>query len=251
MAKRIFKIIAIVLACATGVVGITVGVLALQGKFRTPVVYPASLSFSMEKTMIVDDYDDEVFSIVLNSQSNQEHAVNQRTCYIRFIRGEDLITLCDMDGNPIYSVGEDGEEPTLSEPTNGWHEVLCDSPIYFTLNDVDESDFNTEYNGQVTLVARDERNMVDTEEYTFTIDRKVNSIRLDADDSIIDSDASIPEQDLTLGLSNRQDLTFVTSPDYSLSPISGVDSKIVELYYLDPEVRNDLVRIDETSVEYI
>ncbi len=236
MTKRIFKVLAIVLATITGVVGVVVGVLALQGKFKTPEVYPYSLSFDMQNNMIIDDYDDQMYSFVLTAQSNSAHEVNHTTCYIRFINGENLITLYN-NYDEIISAG-----------SNGWYQVQCNQTLNFKLNEVSQSDFESDNYGIVTLVARDERNIVESGEFSFTIDRAIKEIVLDSDSSTIDNDSIIPEQYLTIGLSSRQDLSFVSTPEYAINPISNMDSKIVELYYNDPNNKNDLVRITNNSV---
>ena len=62
MAKRIFKVIGIVLASIVGFIGAVVGVLAIMGKFKKPVVYPKQLVFADQEMMIVDDneYEDNL-----------------------------------------------------------------------------------------------------------------------------------------------------------------------------------------------
>ncbi len=239
MTKRIFKVLAIVLAIVTGVTGIVLGVLALQGKFKTPEVYPASLSFDMESNLLIDNYADEEFSFILSAQSNSEHEVNHTTCYIQFVRGENLITLLNNDGE-------------INQPnSSGWYQVECNNEIKFKLKDVTESNFEGDEYGIVTIVARDERNIVQSQQFSFTIDRKIDSIYLDSESTTIDNDLAVPEQVLSLGLDTRQDLTYVSSPSYALRPISSESAKTVELYYNDPNNKNDLVAItSENASQY-
>ena len=111
-AKRVFKIFGIVFGAVLAFVGIVVGVMAIMGKFKTPVVYPTELIFLENDKIVIakETYDataepkDDLFDIysfeLTGLNSSAEHEVNKKNCYIWFYEnvGANLITLCDEFG---------------------------------------------------------------------------------------------------------------------------------------------------------
>ncbi len=223
MTKKIFKVIAIVLASIIVFVGAVFGIMALMGRFRTPDVYPNRLEFIEDEQTIVysDSNQDRLYSFVLNGFSDdEEYEVNQKDCYIYFVNnvGADLITLCDQNGNPLQA-------------ENNRYLVQCNEYIYYKVNDVSETNFSGSTYGQVVLQGRDARSQVQSSNnLTIWVDRKVTYLSLDYGSSTSHNG----QQELQLGVDVSFDFNYKATPDHSLDPISREDGKIVELYYDDP-----------------
>ncbi len=235
MVKKIFAIIGIVLGGVAVFVGAVFGVMALMGRFRTPDVYPSSLSFIESEQTIVYRQDelDQLHTFVLNGFSNSENEVNHKTCYIYFYDniGSNLITLCDANGVPLVA-------------ENNRYKIECNELVYYKLNENSTIDYQDENYGRVVLQARDERNQVQSNNLTIWIDRAVNNIALDySGSSIVDN-----EQEITIGMEVRMDFSYTATPNYSLQPMSSQDEKIVELYYQDPN-QADYILIDSDSYQ--
>lgn len=235
MVKKVFAIIGIVLGGVAVFVGAVFGVMALMGKFKTPDIYPSSLSFVESEQTIVYRQDelDELHTFVLNGFSNSENEVNHKTCYIYFYNniGSDLITLCDANGVPLVA-------------ENNRYKIECNELVYYKLNENSTIDYQDENYGRVVLQARDERNQVQSNNLTIWIDRAVNNIALDySGSSIVDN-----EQEITIGMEVRMDFDYTATPNYSLQPMSSQDEKIVELYYQDPN-QADYILIDSDSYQ--
>lgn len=235
MAKKVFKVIGIVVASIILFVGAVFGVMALMGKFRTPDVYPDRLQFlENEQTIVYREEDSErIYSFVLNGFSDdQDYEVNQKDCYIYFVNntGADLITLCDRNGEALTS-------------ENNRYSIECNEYVYYRIKPVSESNFSQDTYGKVVLQARDSRSQVQSNVLTIWIDREVSDLRLDyADSSTFEG-----EQELTIGVGVSLDFVYDADPIHSLNPISREsEGKIVELYYDDPN-EADYVPINQDT----
>lgn len=242
MAKRIFKIAGIVIGAVTLFVAAVIGVMALMGKFKTPIIYPARLTFVDDSQTIVKPSDNSegsngLYSFILTGFSSSGDAVNQKTCYIYFENniGSDLITLCDQNGTPLIA-------------ENNRYKVNCDEAIYFKLKEVNSNMFENTTFGKVVIKARDEKNQVQSNALTIWIDRDIESIYID-DGSDINTLKNLKDDEsqiITLGLDSIQSFDYIATPEFSLHPISRESGKIIELYYHDPN-EIDYVRINTST----
>ena len=247
MAKRIFKVIGIVLAGVLGLAGGIVGVLAIMGKFKTPVVYPKQLVFA-EPEMVVEDYNnyelDEgtnlylsvdkteningqvvankgIYSFYLNGVSGEDHEVTKTDCLLTITSGANLIQLCDENG-----------DTSAVEKINGKYKIKCNENTYFRLKAVDNQKFTGLTYGKIVLKAEDERMMASTGNNGLTIwvDRVVKKIGINND-----TPNKGETKSYQVGLEEGLAFDAVSSPAYALNPISKTNfgGKIVEYYYFD------------------
>ena len=103
MFKRILKIFGIVLLCATIGMGVLVGVLFLQGKFKKPYVEPTKIYFDYEN----NELDVTYFCNNLDYKGNPKSNINsfvlkalpenvtELNCTMSVGLGRDLISFCD------------------------------------------------------------------------------------------------------------------------------------------------------------
>ncbi|MBQ8431132.1 MAG: hypothetical protein IJX26_04280, partial [Clostridia bacterium] len=109
MFKRILKIFSIVLLVAIAGVGVVVGVLFLQGKFKEPYVEPTSIYFDIENNTLDVTYycnnlttegytKSNVYSFVLKAKPSD---VTELDCLMTTKSGSQLIEFCDKNGNPL------------------------------------------------------------------------------------------------------------------------------------------------------
>lgn len=238
MKKKIFKVIGIVLASVFGFTGAVVGVLALMGKFKTPVVYPDTLVFENEEMVIVDNYkEDDFYSFkLLGTDSTQsEHPVNRTTCYLEFVgnQGANLIEL--------YNSKKEKIEKEFNK-----FRIDCNSTTYFKLvknNEVLSKD------GKVVLRARSEGDTaISATTLTIWIDRKINTIGVN-DDSTPEYVGNQWKQSFVIGTDVKKYISYIANPENSLTPISKANSeKVVELYFHNRGVEDDYVLVTQESV---
>lgn len=243
MVKRVFKIIGIVLASVTAFTGAVLGVMALMGKFKKPIIYPDSLQFvDSEQTVVFNGYKingEDYGSFTLNGFSNSGNQVNQKNCYLYFDNniGADLITLYDKVDDQYVKL----------EAINNRYLIECDEPVYYQVKEnISDSHYAKVNFGKIVLKARDEKNQIQSNTLTIWLDREVTDIALVTDRGLIEDDT----QGITLGLDGVQEFEFVATPEHSLRPISKEESKEIEIYYVDP-AKTDYVRItDNVLSEY-
>ena len=250
MVKKVFAIIGIVVGSVAVFVGAVLGVYALMGKFKTPVVYPTRLEFVDSEQTIINDNQNRLYYFILNGYSNSENEVNQRTCFIDILDGTDLIQPCSFDGTPI---SEYQDENGNRYPNR--YLVNCNDRIYYKLKEISSSHFNDDTYGKILIQARDERGQVQSNQLTIWVDRQINEIYLgeyNGEMPIITGEVSIEGnekvQTIPIGLEIREYLNVISTPNYSMHPISNLDEKVVEIYYFDG--RNYVLINNETILNY-
>jgi len=232
MVKRVFAIIGIVLGSVAVFVGGVFGVMALMGKFKTPIVYPTVLQFEGETQLVLAGQDDPYCFVLKGENPNSEHEVNQKTCYIWFDQSTstDLITLRDKDGNAL-----------VANESNRY-KINCNEPVYYTINDnVDGKD------GIVKIVARSEdEKVMPNNPLTLHIDREVKGVYVQRDN--LDINETQLTQTIAVGLDQALEFDFVAKPsDYTRQPISVYPKKDVELYYAS-DVSDDFIKVTSETV---
>lgn len=233
MGKRILKIVAIVLASTIGFVGAVVGVMALMGKFKKPIVYPDRLSFADAELTIVDYGDDASHYFVLNGFANDGQEVNQKSCYLWFDNGvgEDLITFKDAK----------------KQPNSEFYIVNCNEPIYYTVNKNAIENTENEF-GKVVLRARDTRNRVSSSNtQTIFVDVAVKDVYLSKYFDKYVNLGDTKTQTINLNLNTDLIFEFGVNPANALNPIKDKGKKIVEIYY-DVAPASDYLRVDDNFV---
>lgn len=244
MVKRIFKVIGIVLASVLGFTGCVVGVLAIMGKFKKPVVYPKQLIFAETEMMIVDtnEYEGDagekfsktIYSFQLNGTADEGKTVTEKNCLLTIKQGADLIALCDESGNT-----------SAIEKVNNKYKIKCNEKTYFRLKEIiEDKPFEGSTYGLVTFKADDERSLaVRGQDLNIWIDRQINKNGLALDTSNIADDnitatgiggnklAQVVEVNLDEAIAFKP----VSNPKYALNPISreGYQGKVIECYYMD------------------
>ena len=258
MVKRIFKVIGIVLASVLGFTGCVVGVLAIMGKFKKPVVYPKQLIFAETEMMIVDtnEYEGEVgekfsktiYSFQLNGIADEDKTVTEKNCLLTIKQGADLIALCDETGNT-----------SAIEKVNNKYKIKCNEKTYFRLKEITEDKpFTGSTYGLVTFKADDERSLaVRGQDLNIWIDRQINKNGIALDTTgIAGGNISTTEigsnklaQVVEVNLDEAIAFKPVTNPKYALSPISreGYQGKVVEYYYMD-DTMWDWDRLDTSNL---
>ena len=247
MVKRVFAIIGIVLGSALVFAGAVIGVYALMGRFRTPVVYPSRLEFVESEQTIVNDNQNGLYYFILNGYSNSENEVNQKNCFIDVLDGTDLIQLCSSNGENLTEyVDENGNR----YPNR--YLVQCNERIYYKLKSIGASHFNDSTYGRILIQARDERGQHQSNQLTIWVDRKINEIFIgeyNGDNPItvgeITNEANETIQTIPIGLEVSQYFDILVRPNYSLRPISREEEKIVEIYYFDSD---EYVLIDNDNI---
>lgn len=258
MVKRIFKVIGIVLASVLGFTGCVVGVLAIMGKFKKPVVYPKQLIFAETEMMIVDtdEYEGEVgekfsktiYSFQLNGIADEGKTVTEKNCLLTIKQGTDLIALCDESGNT-----------SAIEKVNNKYKIKCNEKTYFKLKEIKEDKpFTGSTYGLVTFKADDERGLaVRGQDLNIWIDRQINKNGIALDTTgIAESSISTTEigsnklaQVVEVNLDEAIAFKPVTNPKYALNPISreAYQGKVVEYYYMD-DTMWDWDRLDTNNL---
>ncbi len=243
MAKRIFKVIGIVLASIVGFTGVVVGVMAIMGKFKKPVVYPQQLVFAEQEIVVVDNGEyqtvavgenelslsKETFTFELKGYSNEEHEVTEKTCLLTVLDNSNLIKLTNQSGEP------------LTPEANGRFKINCNEPTYFRLIEPAVAKFTGESYGKVNCYAHDENMKTRTEigkDLTIWIDRKIKSVKIDttgvADENVkLVKKEGVDTTDISLGLDESLMFNAVSTPTYALNPMSKTNcgEKIVEYFY--------------------
>ena len=247
MVKRVFAIIGIVLGSALVFAGAVIGVYALMGRFRTPVVYPSRLEFVESEQTIVNDNQNGLYYFILNGYSNSENEVNQKNCFIDVLDGTDLIQLCSSNGENLTEyVDENGNR----YPNR--YLVQCNERIYYKLKSIGASHFNDSTYGRILIQARDERGQHQSNQLTIWVDRKIDEIFIgeyNGENPIIvgeiTNEANETIQTIPISLEVSQYFDILVKPNYSLRPISSQEEKIVEIYYFDSD---EYVLIDNDNI---
>jgi len=293
--KRVFAIIGIVVGCIAAFVGGVIGVMALMGKFKTPVVKPEKLYFENPEQVVVAQYKDDdgkdvIYSFNLKAENNSiDHEVNVKECFIWFEKGvgEELIQLCDKDGNLLTADSKKRYAVNCNETlyfkikvfydryeydSSTWSEdckklfiiqdgkyVLNESEeydsslIYYTMQTYEEKysslDLSSLINGKVVLRARTADDTVQTsQDLVVWVDRNVSSIFLNYGDVPALTNNPNKEQRIHIGVDKEVEFNYVVNPEISLQPISKESKKIVELYYNDPK-SEDFVLVNLENIK--
>lgn len=247
--KRVFAIIGIVVGCITAFVGGVLGVMAIMGKFKTPEVRPEKIYFENPEQVVVAQYKDDNNNDVINyfilkgENSSYDVDVNIKDCLIWFENGvgEDLIILCDKNGNPLVA------------DAKGRYSVNCNEKIYYKFNDgFDNSvelDPSYDKNGKVVLKAKtgDDLHAVD-QPLVIWVDRTVNSIFLNYGTIPSATNDIEQTQQINIGKESELEFDYVINPTISLQPISKESAKVVELYYRDPNYE-DYILVNVASIQ--
>ena len=254
MAKRIFKVIGIVLASILGFTGAVVGVMAIMGKFKKPVVYPKQLVFAETEKIIVDNYSytdgysDKIYSFVLTGIGEEEKEVTMKDCLLTINYGSNLIQICNENGENVVA------------ESNGKYKIRCNENTYFKLKKVEDKIFDSTTYGKVSLRADDEKMMTGTardQDMVIWIDRAVKALEI-KDDQVSNENkkdlienGSVVGKEITLGLDEELAFDVVSSPKYALNPISKAEygKKIVEYFYFKQGVTDGWQMIDKTNLE--
>ena len=293
--KRVFAIIGIVVGCIAAFVGGVIGVYALMGKFKTPVVKPEKLYFENPEQVVVAQYKDDdgkdvIYSFNLKAENNSiDHEVNVRECFIWFEKGvgEELIQLCDKDGNLLTADSKKRYAVNCNETlyfkikvfynkyeynSSTWDKdckrlfiiqdgkyVLNESEeydsslIYYTMQTHEEKysslDLSSLINGKVVLRARTADDTVQTsQDLVVWVDRNVSSIFLNYGDIPTEITEKSQVQSVNIGVDKEVEFNYVVNPEMSLQPISKERKKIVELYYNDPK-SEDFVLVNLENIK--
>ena len=254
MGKRILKVVGIVLGSVTAFVGVVVGVLAAQGKFKTPIVYPKVLAFDQsERTIAYSGVEqgrtETIYSYKLIGTNDEfEHEVNKTLCDVWFVNnvGSNLIELCDANGTPLTA-------------NKGRYQINANTLSYFKVNAKYDSiafNYSSPNLGKVVLQARSENERTQSTPMTIWIDREVDAINLDADaDGELDGEIANGETTQIVNIATETDLemNYLVSPNVAWNPIAIKEEKPVELYYCGAERQghdsNDYVKVDEASIQ--
>lgn len=254
MAKRIFKVVGIVLTSILGFTGAVVGVMAIMGKFKKPVVYPQQLVFAETEKIIVDNksynedgYSNEIYSFVLNGVGQDGKEVTMKNCLLTINTGSSLIQLCNANGE------------NLTAESNGKYKIQCNENTYFKLKKIEDRIFTTSTYGKVSLRADDEKMMTGTardQDMVIWVDRAVKSVKIDDSSVSAENKKAIFENDkeigteITMGLDEELAFDLISDPVYALNPISkdGYGKKIVEYFYFKQGVTIDWEMIDKTNL---
>lgn len=243
-AKRVFAIFGIVFLGVAAFAGAVLGVMALMGKFKTPIVYPTELVFLDNDRIVIEGqtYNPampwneqllQVYKIELEgTNSSEEHPVNQKDCYIWFYQnvGSNLITLCNAEGEPLV------------KDSNNRYKVKCNEPIYYLINKVDEDAVT---DGKVMLMARSENNKAQADvPLTLWIDRKIEQINV-VDTNLNSEKPTTVTQHITVGVDISFDFEYEIKTPLSLKPIGKESEKQIELYYVATGYSADYIRITE------
>lgn len=224
MKRKIFTVLGIVIGAVVGLFGGTAGVLALMGKFKTPVVYAEVLEFENNNQVVIAD-SEKIYSFMLNGANpNEEHEVNQKDCKIWFIEGSNLIQLCDKDG------------VALSRDSSLRYTVQCNEKIYFKLKDINVNvESENSKRGLVQLRALNSKTE-SVADMKIWIDRRVDGVFVNYG-TIPDPNLSgASEQRIVLPMSDKEEnflkFEYVSNPLLALNPIGKESAgKSVELYY--------------------
>lgn len=252
MRKRILKFVGIVLVSVFGFVGITLGVMALMGKFKTPIVYPTVLKFENEREIIVADFsnnsDSKLYSFrLVGENSGEENEVNQTQCQVWIESGRDIFYLCNQDGEK------------LTPNKSGYYSVDCNSDIYYKLikDEVEQQDV-----GKIVLKARtnhDSTNIESQNSKKILVDQKVDTVLFEGATTVVDIGSNQTKQELVIsaGISKLVNFEFgkldngKLVQDKSKHPISEEGEKQVEFYFNYSTVQFEGTDIEKQDLRLI
>lgn len=237
MFKRIFKIFGIVLGCALIGVGVLVGILFIQGKFKTPHIEPTKIYFDYENSELNVTYYADNSDYKDNPQSNiysfalkaLPEDVTELDCAMSVGLGRDLISFCDKDGKPVSS-----------------SKIKIGQTIYFKINDgfdTASEEAQKEYaktNGSVNIGFKTENGLCITD-LKINIDRAVKQVSLrdwnNSDNNLFTKGKFNYENDgdktlnITVEANDRYLLEPIFAPAISNNPFANQDAKICKIYY--------------------
>lgn len=237
MFKRILKIFGIVLGCSLIGVGVLVGILFLQGKFKKPHIEPTKIFFDYENSELNVTYyangsdyknvaQSNIYSFVLKALPED---VTELDCAMSVGLGRDLISFCDKDGNPVSSSN-----------------IKIGQTVYFKINDVFDNaseEAQKEYaktNGSVNIGFKTENGLC-IADLKINIDRAVKQVSLrdwnNSDNNLFTNGKFNfeNEDNKTLNISveanERYLLEPIFAPAISNNPFANKDAKICKVYY--------------------
>ena len=235
MRKNIFKVIGIVLGSIIAFVGAVVGVLAIMGKFKKPIVYPTSLVFLNSEYEEVNYADNSVKFFTLNGFADGDNEVNQKTCDLFFEEGKNLIELLHND-NGIF---------TPITPEAGFYKIECNEPVYYRFKDA------TSPTGKVVMQAYDEKHLVMSNKLTLWIDSAVKDLYISngLGYTPLNNQINNGEQEITLSMGQSKYFDFSTSPVNALKPNAYHNqNKQVEIYYFEDDAMDDYQPVNANFV---
>lgn len=222
MAKKIFKVLGIVLGSTIGLVSVIFGTLAILGKFKTPIVYPNRLYFESDQKIIVSEKDEsglpsEIYSFVLKADGEIDgQGVNQKDCLLTV--SSNLITICDKDGNKV------------EQDANKRYKIKCNEETYFKLNVLPLDNQNS----SVTLSAITNHSgtpKVADNTMTIMVDQKIDSFEIVSTNSTILTSDNKTTQYITIGTGDKLPIQYITNPEISQQPINSKSAKLFDLYF--------------------
>lgn len=222
MAKKIFKVLGIVLWSTIGLVSVVFGTLAILGKFKTPIVYPDRLYFESDQKIIVGKKDEsglpsEIYSFVLKADGEIDgQGVNQKDCLLTV--SSNLITICDKDGNKV------------EQDANKRYKIKCNEKTYFKLNVLPLDNQNS----SVTLSAITNHSgtpKVADNTMTIMVDQKIDSFEIVSTNSTILTSDNKTTQYITIGTGDKLPIQYITNPEISQQPINSKSAKLFDLYF--------------------
>lgn len=261
MTKKIFAIIGIVCGSVAVFCGAVFGVMALMGKFKTPVIYPTTLNFEQTEITVIQGavYDTEK---ELSAQEDKptihefklvglnpdfDRPVNQTECYVWFknSEGPKLITLCDVNGNPLQANGNR-------------FLVHCNQPIYFMVNKIADDGIIDPVTNKVTdgVAILEARSVNDTlkkpdSPLNIYIDRKVKAVYVldknDYNDSNM-GNSTFNTQDITIGTNMDLNFEYKVITELSHRPIQAVNAKEIELYLDATGIQADYIPVTQQEI---
>ncbi len=241
MVKRIFAVIGIVLGGALLLLGSIVGVMALMGKFKAPVIYPESLVFQHSELM-VDTTNSvktvngkKLYSFTLTGSADAEFPVNRTECYIQITKGRDIITLCNENGDALIADKTVGNKFLIN----------CNSPVYYYINTTEVDGKLVPKYGNVEITASDKRGTIpSSNNLSLSIDSEMQNVFINtvnsspevANNNCQDQTATEKaKQEILIGVGDKLYLNLdnYIIGDGALKPFNEVEAKPIELYFVD------------------
>ena len=241
MVKRIFAVIGIVLGGALLLLGSIVGVMALMGKFKAPVIYPESLVFQQSELM-VDTTNSvktvngkKLYSFTLTGSADAEFPVNRTECYIQITKGRDIITLCNENGDALIADKTVGNKFLIN----------CNSPVYYYINTTEVDGKLVPKYGNVEITASDKRGTIpSSNNLSLSIDSEMQNVFINtvnsspevANNNCQDQTATEKaKQEILIGVGDKLYLNLdnYIIGDGALKPFNEVEAKPIELYFVD------------------
>lgn len=261
MTKKIFAIIGIVCGSVAVFCGAVFGVMALMGKFKTPIIYPTILSFEHEEITVIEgavfdtakelSVQDEKPTIhefkLVGLNPDYDRPVNQTECYVWFknSEGPKLITLCDVNGTPLQA-------------NQNKYLVHCNQPIYFMVNKIADDGIIDSQTNKVTdgVAILEARSVNDTlkkpdSPLSIYIDREVEAVYV-IDKSMFDKpnmgNSTYNTQDITIGTDMDLSFEYKVITELSHRPIQAENAKEIELYFDATGIGADYIPVTQEEI---